>query len=337
MTRIFTLIALFCAAFNLSAQSATTLTFDNAQAAYMGSYTQQFGEWGLILADGDEVVAGIQISNNSAKRLAGDYSFTEGNIVSAYVTVDGEDIIIADGHYTLSFARKGDPYPYYHIQGELTDEADHVYQFDTDIEMLAYDYLYYLYYEMGIMPFESCVVMLQDAPDEDTGVVVDIEFVGGNWEDLIDSMGLIKVTAETDDARYTQLLFDATAIESGHYVLNDLYASYCYIANLETQTYEAYFKSGSAEITVRPDGHLALTATLRAKNDDIYNLTIPLIVPDGEDFREYLEGIHSPLLSGVATPSVTKTLRNGRITIHTPRHNYNTNGQVMSSRTLRYE
>lgn len=313
---------MLCFAFSSSAQSETQLKINSVQAAYMGSYTQEFGTWTLILADGEEVVANIDIFANSAKRLAGDYTFDDGTITSGTVLVDETEVPLGDGRFALSFVRKGKDYPVYHIEGALQDGGGNTYLLNSDVEMLAYDYLYYLYYEMGAMPFESCVVQLQDAPDEDTGVVVEMDFVGGNWEDYIDSMGLLKVTAETADGRYTQLLFDAEEIVSGTYTLNDLYASYCYIANLETQTYEAYFKSGTAEITVSDDGILSLVATMKAKNDDVYILTIPVIVREGKDFHDYV-GIHTPTIRPTDN---RKTLAGSRVIIQSAGHRFDTSG-----------
>ena len=330
---------MLCLAFSASAQSqaqkASTfeLAADNVQAVYMSSYNQTFGEWTLIVADGDEIVAGIDILANSAKRLAGTYSFADNTITTGEVYLDEEERPLGDGHITLSYVGKGTNYPIYHIEGALQDVAGNTYALNADVEMLAYDYLFYQYYEMGVMPFDSCVVQLQDAPDEDTGVVVEMDFVGGNWE-YIDYMGILKVTAETADGRYTQLLFDAEEnLTSGTYTINDLYASYCYIANLETQTYEAYFKSGTAEITVSDPSQstgsgqvqiLSLTATMKAKNDDVYVLTIPVVVPADEDFNDYV-GIHSPFVpQSSALPH--KTLRNGRVMIEKAGHRFNTNG-----------
>lgn len=331
MTRILTLLAILCFAINVGAQRAPhkaitrDLDFDNAQAVYLGSYSQEFGTWTLILADGDEVVANIDIFANSAKRLARTYTFDDGSIIKGSMYIDEEEVPFGVGDFTISYVGKGTHYPVYHIEGQLQDARGNTYLLGSDVELLAYDYLVYLYYEMGAMDFESCIVQLQDAPDEDTGVVVEMDFVGGNWEDYIDSMGLLKVTAETADGRYTQLLFDAEEIVSGTYVINDLYASYCYIANLETQTYEAYFKSGTAEITVADDGILSLVATMKAKNDDVYILRIPVIVREGKDFHDYV-GIHSPLQP--LTPSLLprKTLAGGRVIIEKGGHRFGTNG-----------
>lgn len=312
---------MLCFAFSSNAQSETQLKINSVQAVYMGSYTQEFGTWTLILADGDEVVANIDIFANSAKRLAGTYSSADGTMTGG-IMFPGEDEYAPDnGNFTLSYVGKGTNYPVYHIEGELQGGGN-TYQLNSDVEMLAYDYLFYLYYEMGAMPFESCIVQLQDAPDEDTGVVVEMDFVGGNWEDYIDSMGLLKVTAETADGRYTQLLFDAEEIVSGTYTLNDLYASYCYIANLETQTYEAYFKSGTAEITVSDDGVLSLVATMKAKNDDVYILTIPVVVPAGEDFNDYV-GIHTPT---VRPTDNRKTFVGSRVIIQSAGHRFSAGG-----------
>ena len=332
MTRIFFFLSMLCLAFNASAQSqaqkASTfeLAADNIQAVYMSSYNQTFGEWTLIVADGDEIVAGIDIFANSAKRLAGTYSFADNTITTGEVYLDEEERPIDDGHITLSYVGKGTNYPIYHIEGELLDGRGVTFHLNADVEMLAYDYLFYQYYEMGLMPFDSCVVLLQDAPDEDTGVVVEMDFVGGNWE-YIDYMGILKVTAETADGRYTQLLFDAEEnLASGTYTINDLYASYCYIANLETQTYEAYFKSGTAEITVSDDGVLSLVATMKAKNDDVYVLTIPVVVPAGEDFNDYV-GIHSPLVLVPQSSALShKTLRDGRVIIEKAGHRFSAGG-----------
>lgn len=331
MTRIILLLSMLCFAISVSAQRAPQkaitrdLAFDNAQAVYVGSYSQEFGTWTLILADGDEVVANINIFANSAKRLARTYTFDDSSITSGILLIDEEEVPCGDGSFALSYVGKGTNYPVYHIEGQLRDGRGNTYLLNSDVELLAYDYLFYLYYEMGAMDFESCIVQLQDAPDEETGVVVEMDFVGGNWE-YIDYMGILKVTAETADGRYTQLLFDAEeTLTSGTYTINDLYASYCYIANLETQTYEAYFKSGTAEITVSADGILSLTATMKAKNDDVYILRIPVVVRDGEDFHDYV-GIHTPLQS--LTPSLLphKTLRNGRVIIERSGHRFNTNG-----------
>lgn len=341
MTRIIILLSMLCFAFGASAQSqaqkASTfeLAADNAQAVYMSSYEQTFGEWTLIVADGDEVVANIEIFANSAKRLAGTYTFDDATITSGVVYLDEEERPLGDGRFTLSYVGKGATYPIYHIQGDLEDGRGVTFHLDSDVELLAYDYLFYCYYEMGVMDFESCVVQLQDAPDEDSGVVVEMDFVGGNWE-YIDYMGILKVTAETADGLYTQLLFDADEVmESGTYTINDLYASYCYIANLNTQTYEAYFKSGTAEITVTDPSTgsgqaqiLSLVATMKAKNNDVYVLTIPVVVPADEDFNDYV-GIHSPLLPSTSSLLPHKTLRNGRVMIEKAGHRFNTNGVRM--------
>lgn len=335
MTRIIFLLSMLCFAFSASAQSqaqrASTfeLAADNIQAAYMSSYEQTFGEWRLIVADGDEVVANIDIFANSAKRLAGTYTFDDATITSGVVYLDEEERPIGAGRFTLTYVGKGETYPIYHIKGELEDGRGVTFHLDSDVELLAYDYLFYLYYEMGAMDFDSCVVQLQDAPDEDTGVVVEMDFVGGNWE-YIDYMGILKVTAETADGRYTQLLFDADeTMTSGTYTINDLYASYCYIANLSTQTYEAYFKSGTAEISVSDepsaggDKILSLVATMKAKNDDVYVLRIPVVVPTGEDFNDYV-GILMPLANRQADNR--KTFSGGRVIIQSAGHRFGTDG-----------
>lgn len=308
-------------AFGASAQSETQLKVNSAQAVYMGSYTEEFGTWTLVLADGKQPVANIDIFANSAKRLAGTYSFADGTITGG-IMFPGEDEYAPDnGRFALSYVGKGTNYPVYHIEGEL-QAGGNTFLLNADVELLAYDYLFYLYYEKGFMDFDSCVVQLQDAPDEDTGVVVEMDFVGGNWE-YIDYMGILKVTAETADGRYTQLLFNAEeTMPSGTYTINDLYASYCYIANLNTQTYEAYFKSGTAEITVSDDGVLSLVATMRAKNDDVYVLTIPVVVPAGEDFNDYV-GIHTPIIRPTDN---RKTLAGSRVIIQSAGHRFDTSG-----------
>lgn len=333
MTRIFFLLSMLCLAFNASAQSEKQLKITSAQAVYMGSYTEEFGTWTLVLADGEEIVANIDIFANSAKRLAGTYSSADGTMTGGIMFPGEEEYAADNGRFTLSYVGKGTNYPVYHIEGTLQGGGN-TYVLNADVELLAYDYLFYQYYEMGAMPFESCVVLLQDAPDEDTGVVVEMDFVGGNWE-YIDYMGILKVTAETADGRYTQLLFDADeTLTSGTYTINDLYASYCYIANLNTQTYEAYFKSGTAEISVSDepsaggDKVLSLVATMKAKNNDDYVLTIPLVVPADEDFNDYV-GIHSPLFPSTSSLLPHKTLRNGRVMIEKASHRFGTNGVRM--------
>lgn len=329
MARIIILFLTLCLAFSASAQSKTKLKTDAAQAVYMGSYTQEFGTWTLVLADDEQVVANIDIFANSAKRLAGTYTLANGTITKGSVLIDESETALADGNFTLSYVEKGENYPIYHIEGEL-QAGDNTYQLDSDIELLAYDYLFYVYYEMGAMPFESCIVLLQDAPDEDTGVVVEMDFVGGNWEDYIDSMGILKITAETADGRYTQLLFDAEEIKSGTYTINDLYASYCYIANLETEAYETYFKSGTAEMTVTEVSTsagsaqiLSLTATMKAKNDDVYVLRIPVVAPAGKNYHDFV-GIHTPTVDRLKDNY--KVLRDGRVIIQNSNHRFNTNG-----------
>lgn len=312
---------MLCFAFSSRAQSETQLKINSIQAVYMGSYTQEFGTWTLVLADGEDIVANIDIFANSAKRLAGTYSSADGTITGGIMFPGEEEYAPDNGNFTLSYVGKGANYPVYHIEGELQGGGN-TYLLNSDVEMLAYDYLVYLYYEMGAMDFESCIVQLQDAPDEDTGVVVEMDFVGGNWE-YIDYMRILKVTAETSDGRYTQLLFDAEEIVSGTYTINDLYASYCYIANLETQTYEAYFKSGTAEITVTDDGILSLVATMKAKNDDVYILTIPLIVREGKDFHDYVD-INTPIINRPIDNR--KVLRGGRVIIHSAGHRFSTGG-----------
>lgn len=330
MTRIFFFLTMLCLAFSANAQSETQLKIDAVQAVYMGSYTEEFGTWTLVLADGEENVANIDIFANSAKRLAGTYSFSDGTMTGGIVFPGENEYALSDGHFTISYVGKGTNYPVYHIEGELQGEGN-TFLLNSDVELLAYDYLFYLYYEMGAMDFESCVVQLQDAPDEDTGVVVEMDFVGGNWE-YIDYMGILKVTAETADGRYTQLLFDADeTMTSGTYTINDLYASYCYIANLETTSYEAYFKSGTAEITVSDspsaggDKVLSLVATMKAKTNDVYILRIPVVVPVSEDFNDYV-GIHTPLLPSASSLLPHKTLRNGRVIIEKAGHRFGTNG-----------
>lgn len=330
MTRIIILLSMLCFAFSSSAQSETQLKITSAQAVYMGSYTEEFGTWTLVLADGEEIVANIDIFANSAKRLAGTYSSADGTMTGGVLFPGEEEYAPDTGRFTLSYVGKGTNYPVYHIEGTLQGGGN-TYVLNADVELLAYDYLFYLYYEMGAMDFDSCVVLLQDAPDEDTGVVVEMDFVGGNWE-YIDYMGILKVTAETADGRYAQLLFDAEeTLTSGTYTINDLYASYCYIANLNTQSYEAYFKSGKAEITVTPSTSsgqaqiLSLVATMKAKNDDVYVLRIPVVVPADEDFNDYV-GIHTPLFPHSSSLTPRKTLRNGQMFIQTNGHHFNTNG-----------
>lgn len=331
MTRFFLLLSMLCLAFNSNAQgeimksSPAELRTDNAQAVYMGSYTLEFGNWTLMFAEGEKVLAKVDIFANSAKRLARNYNFSDGSVTGGAVLVSGAEVPLADANFTVTYVSEGTKYPVYHFEGELTDVSNNTFTLDADIELLAYDYLFYTYYEMGAMDFEACVVQLQDAPDKETGVVVEMDFAGGNWEDLISDMGILKVTAETEDGRYTQLLFDAEEIESGSYVINDLYASYCYIANLTTQEYEAYFKSGTAEITVSEGNVLSLTARMKAKNDDVYILRIPLVVPAGQDWREY-DGISTPVFTPNAWTQSAKTLHNGRIIVEKDGIRFDTNG-----------
>lgn len=71
MKKYLLLHTLFCLAIVGRAEGEIQISADNAQAAYMGSYTQDdYGVWQLVLASGTQVVASFEIDAASTKRIA---------------------------------------------------------------------------------------------------------------------------------------------------------------------------------------------------------------------------------------------------------------------------
>lgn len=139
-------------------------------------------------------------------------------------------------------------------------------------------------------------------------------------------MGILKITAEDNEGRMLQLLFDADEIVTGTYDLSDTYAVYCYMANLETQQYEAYFISGEAQIEVNGK-ILSVEARLLDKHFDVYTISIPVIVPEGEDYHDYLGESASINMMTLSVPKGIKRLDNGRILIHKEGRTYDVWGR----------
>lgn len=317
------LVALGTFAFGATAQTA--LQVDYIQAVSTSSFDGSYGNWTFTIANGNTQIATIDVNAASTKRLARDYKFADHSIFSGTLYCNGESSL-TDGEFTLSYVEKGSRHPIYHLTGTLTDAQANAYTFDSDVELYAYDYLCYLYYEMGAMTLEDCTVILQDAPDVDAGVVYEYPFVGGNWEDYTEDMCVLKVTAEDAEGHYTQLLFDADGIATGSYNLSDYYASLCYIANLETQTYDVVFKSGTATITVHDNGSMSVDGIFKDRiTGDAYHITIPVAAPAGEDYNDYATGISS-VIAPIEQPA--KRLRDGQITISSPRGRYDIYGRL---------
>ena len=318
------LVALGTFAFGASAQTA--LQVDYIQAVYTSSYDGTIGNWTFTIANGNTLVATIDVNAASTKRLARDYKCADQSIISGNIYCNGESAL-TDGEFTLSYVEKGTRHPIYHIAGTLTDAQENAYTLDSDVELYAYDYACYVYYEMGLLSLEDCTVILQDAPDEETGVVYECPFVGGNWEDYTEDMCVLKVTAEDTEGHYTQLLFDADGIATGSYIISDYYASLCYIANMETQTYDVVFKSGTATITVHDNGCMSIDGRFKDRiTGDAYHITIPVVAPAGEDYHNYTTGIVAPLAAPVEQP--TKRISDGQIIISSPRGRYDIYGRL---------
>lgn len=329
MRRIFTLLA-FILSLAVHAQAQPIqLSVDNIQAAYMSNYNmdERYGQWTLMMGSGNDLVLTVDIDNQSTKRLAQQYSFTDGTITTAtcYDDEAESEVIVTDGQFELSFVTK-DPTSrtsIYHIKGQFNGANGALYALDCDVSLIAFDYLYYLYYEQGVVTWEQCVIALQDAPDYESGTEYALPLLGGNWE-YYDYLSALKVTAEDEDGHYLQLIIDADDVHPGTYQLSDLYASFCYLANLETGQYEAYFTNGSITLTEIDDNVFALEGRIKDKNDDIYNLTVPVLLHGEENWRDYVaSGITAPTL---AAAQRVKTLRGGRISIVRDGRSYTPSG-----------
>lgn len=334
MRRIFTLLTLILGlAVQVQAQETETvqLNLDNIQAAYMSNYNmdENYGQWTLMMGYGNDLVLSVDIDNKSTKRLAQQYSFTDGTITTATCYADEVDneVFLEDGQFELSFVTK-DPATHtsiYHIQGQFEGANGVVYTLDNNVSVIAFDYLYYLYFEQGVVTWDQCLIALQDAPDYESGFEYDLPLLGGNWE-FYDYMGALKITAEDEDGHYLQLILDADDVQPGTYQLSDFYATFCYLANLNSGQYEAYFSNGSVTLTEIAENVFALEGRIKDKNDDIYNLTIPVLLQGEEDWRAYVaSGITAPTL---AAAQRVKTLRGGHIVISRDGKNYNTAGVI---------
>ncbi len=308
-------------AFATQAAASVTLNPASAQAAGMGSYTGVQGEWELMLIDAIEnPLVQFNFNSGSYNKIAGSYD------ASGIVFSNGAEIQITEGAYTITYVSAGTEYAVYNIAGSFSAENGETYTFDANLEVLPYDYLYYLYYEMGVFTWDMVVIVLDDAPANEDGDVVEVLMTGGNYYDYIDSMGALQIVAENEDGYLAQLIFDAEDVAPGTYNLSQTYTIYCYLADMNAGVYAAYFKSGTATLTQNANGSYSVDATLLAKGGDYYHLSIPVCVPDGEDYHDYLEDATSIATPSLTPEKATKRFDGRQIIIEHQGRTYNQNG-----------
>ncbi|MBQ0057832.1 MAG: hypothetical protein KBT20_09270 [Bacteroidales bacterium] len=293
---------------NAQNKPVVTLNADAVQAANLESYSQVRGSWQFVISNGNDVVATIPVITSGYNHIAGIYDLAG---TQSLISVNDEESVIA-GELSVSFVSQGSNFPVYTFEGTL-ETASHIYTLDLTTEVFAYDYLCYLYYEMGAFTYEQILVVLDDAPAGSEHDTFELTMNHGAVTDYIDTMGALKVEADDEDGLILQLVLDADQLNDGAtYPLSSTYTIYCYLGDMNTQVYLAYFKSGTVSLKVVADNTVDLDANLVAKGGDVYHIILSGLecegVTPGTDIKQ-------TQLNDIISHLSSKRLINGRLTI----------------------
>lgn len=293
---------------NAQDKPEVTLTVDDVQAACLQTYYSEVGSWEFVFLNGENLVATIDVITSGYNHIAGEYELAGSG---SKVAVEGEESVI-DGSLKVTYVSEGEDYPVYHFEGQI-ETVSAVYNLDLTSEVFAYDYLYYLYYEMGAFSFQQILVQLDDAPLDGEHDTYELTMNQGFLDNYIDMMGALQIRAENEDGLIVQVILDAEELQDNTtYPVSTTYAIYCYLGDMNTQTYLAYFKSGSVTLKATAEGVVTADATLNAKGGDVYHIVMtdlecPGIVPDEE--------INSLQMNEILRQLATKRMVNGKLFI----------------------
>lgn len=302
------------------AANAESLSVDAVQAANLDSYYGTHGQWELVFVNEEQVVATVNVTTSGYNHIAGSYSL-EGTTATV-IGADGTEQAVTEGVLTVEYAGAGENFPEYHFEGTLVTEQAN-YTIDVTTEVFAYDYLYYQYYEMGYFSYEMILIVLDDAPEDAEHETYELTMTSGNCIDYIASMGALQFTAENEDGLYMQVIVDADALtDNTTYQMSQGYAIYCYLANLNTQIYEAYFKSGEVKLTVVADDTVSLDCTLTAKGGDVYHIVVPECHAEGVVYEGTTDAMRQLSLGSLTA----KRWENGRLLLVRDGMSFDANG-----------
>lgn len=293
---------------NAQDKPEVTLTVDGVQAANLETYYQTRGSWEFVFANGDDLVATLAVTTSGYNHIAGQYDLAGSESV---ITLGDEDPVTG-GTLTVTYVSEGVDYPVYTFDGSI-ETASTIYKLDLTSEVFAYDYLYYLYYEMGAFTFQQILVQLDDAPDDAEHDTYELAMNQGFLDNYIDLMGALQIRAENEDGLIVQVILDADELlDNTTYPMSTTYAVYCYLGDMNTQTYLAYFKSGSVKLKATAEGVVTADATLNAKGGDVYHIVMtdlecPGIVPDEE--------LNSLQIAEIMRQLASKRMVNGKLVI----------------------
>lgn len=300
---------------------AENLNVTEVQAANLDSYYSTVGQWRMIFVDGETITADVSVVTSGYNHIAGtfDVAGTDSHVYDA----EGEAFAVTSGALTVEYVSAGEQYPVYHFTGSLVTEQE-TYTLDVTTEVFAYDYLYYLYYEMGYFSLEQILITLDDAPADGEHETYELVMTSGECTDYIASMNALQFTAENEDGLYMQVIVDADELVDGMtYELSGVYQVYCYLADLNLGLYTAYFKYGEVKLDVVADNTVSLEATLTAKGGDVYHILVPECHAEGVVY----EGPNSiQQMSDVLRNLSSKKMVNGKIVIEHCGKEYGVNG-----------
>lgn len=283
------------------------LTVDGVQAANLEAYSQVLGSWNFVFANGEDVVATLDVITSGYNHIAGQYDLAGS---ASTVTLNGEEAVTA-GQLSVVYVSEGTQFPVYHFEGTIETPST-LYTLDLTAEVFAYDYLCYLYYEMGAFIYDQILVVLDDAPDDAEHDTYEVKMTTGYVIDYVEMMGAIHVRAENEDGLIVQVILDADELKDNTtYPMSSNYAVYCYLGDMNTQVYLAYFKSGSASLKVVAENTVDVDATLVAKGGDVYHILMTGCECQGVTPSTDIQSLKSIL----TTPGSTKRLLNGKLSI----------------------
>lgn len=318
MKKLFTHLMMTLLASIAFIANAETLSPTEVQAACLDSYNMRHGSWQIVFIDQEDALATISIQTSGYNHIAGSYDLTNTDS-----SVLNNEVPVTGGSLDIEYVSDGVTQPIYHFSGSF-ETASTTYTVDITTEVVAYDYLYFLYYDMGYFSYDQILIALDDAPDDSEHTTYELTMTSGVCTDYIASMGALQFTAEDETGYYMQVICDAEELaDDTTYPVSEVYTIYCYLADMNTSTYVAYFKGGEVKLNVVADNTVSLEATLIAKGGDVYHVLVPECYAEGVEYNEAIHLSSAEVLRMLAS----KRMQNGKIIVG---DGYDLNGMKMN-------
>ena len=237
------------------------------------------GSWEFLFAMGNDLVFDAPVVGTSDNQIAGIYTLD-----TAY-WVDGNDTLAVTGTLGLTYvADNGDGTYTYVVDAEVYELADttNYYDIDSDtITVTAIDYLYYIYYQYGMVDLEDCLIELYDAPLPTEYDTLSVSFTASqvSLTDFTASQGVFQFIGEGDTTVYFAVNSSSIA---GEYDSADIYYQYTSIWDANTSERIGNVYKAEALISAT-DGGYELYAEMWTRNGLLIYLTMPYNFPVAED------------------------------------------------------